>query len=339
MVVTTITIIALGVGCAVALAEWLHARRVAGAAHLAFGPIARPRRWAFAAPMVRVVGMTLAVWGALVLLNHDPHTPGRTLRPRETRQLLVCLDVSPSMMVEDAGPIGATTTRAKWAGTVLRGVLDRVGDEVRFSLVGFYTSALPMLRNSNDKNVLANMLDGLPVYVAFQPGPTRVEAGVKEAIEMSKAWGRGSTTLVIISDGDASPPTASYNLPASIADVLVLGVGDVTKTTLVAGHPSRQDAASLRQVAAKLRGVYLDVNRRHVPSSLLRELSMVAPQTSSEIGLRAAGIACLLAGGSLLAGITPLLLIFGVPRTSPIRSLPDRNADVTSIAIPAGEAS
>lgn len=329
MVIGAMTIIALAAGLLIAGAEWLHARRVARVARLAFGESAKPRVWARLAPVARIAGVTLATWGALVLFNLDPQAPGQSLSPRANQQLLVCLDVSPSMLIEDAGPPGSKMTRAKWAGKLVQGILERVSDEdTRYSLIAFYTDALPMLQTSNDKNVLFNMLDGLPVYVAFEPGPTKIDAGIREAANMCKAWGRKSTTLIIITDGDVNSTAASSNLPASIADVLVLGVGDPARATMVAGHSSRQDAMSLRSLAAKLRGTYLESNQRHVPSTVMQSLSMAMPTIGTSIGLRSAGLIALVTGTSLLAFITPMLLLFGLPRTAPLRQLPSPDATV-----------
>ena len=56
---------------ACSLGEWLHARRSARLAHLAFGPAGRPRAWVSAAAPVRVLAVGLLGWGLLVLLAAD----------------------------------------------------------------------------------------------------------------------------------------------------------------------------------------------------------------------------------------------------------------------------
>ena len=48
---------------------------------------------------------------------------------------------------------------------------------------------------------------------------------------------------------------SSSRMPASVAGVLVVGVGDPQAGMFIDGHQSRQDVSTLRQIAARLRGV------------------------------------------------------------------------------------
>jgi hypothetical protein len=79
-------------------------------------------------------------------------------------------------------------------------------------------------------------------------------------------------------------------VPSSIASTIVIGVGDPNKASLVSGHSSRQDSWSLKQVAARLGGIYHEGNRLHLPSRILDQLAMVTPRVSDVIGLRDAGL-------------------------------------------------
>jgi Ca-activated chloride channel family protein len=108
------------------LAEWLHSRRTARVAILAFGPEAKPRGWTAAAPFLRCLALGLLVWGLFSLFQLDP----KVLKPKKTpeggyRHLMILLDVSPSMQLSDAGPAGQQT-RAKRAAEVLMSILSRV---------------------------------------------------------------------------------------------------------------------------------------------------------------------------------------------------------------------
>ncbi len=304
-------------------AEARHARHVARVARLAFEGSARAPLVARAAPAARVAGLALAVFGATVLLRHDPLEAEAEPDPRASRQLLVVLDASPSMNLADAGPGNEKEMRGVRAGKVLRGILDRLDmQDTRVSLVAFYTRAVTMLRDSTDKELVANLMDGLPLYTAFTAGETDLGAGLAEAFAMARGWARGSTTLVVLTDGDLSKAVAPPPKPASIADVVVIGVGDPNRATPIAGHASRQDAWTLKSLASRLGGVYHDGNRKHLPDAVLDRLSMIAPRVGSEWSAREIGLAALGVGAALTGLVGPLLLLLATPRAGRARPAP-----------------
>lgn len=297
------------------LAEARHARRVARVRRLAFGPSGRPAWWAESAPFARALAVGLAAFGATALYLHDPLEANGEPNPRASRQLLVVLDVSPSMNLSDAGPGNEKVMRGVWAGKVLQGILDRLDmTDTRVSMIAFYTKAIPMLQDSTDKNVLSNLMDGLPLYTAFKPGQTDMQAGIEAAFAMAKGWARDSTTLVVISDGDLDKPVNIGRRPGSIADAIVIGVGDPARATQISGHASRQDQWTLKSVAAKLDGYYHDGNTKHLPTAVLDELTMIAPRVSDGLGLREAGLLALGIGCTVLGVLTPLLVLCGLRR-------------------------
>ncbi len=296
--------------------EWLHSRRVARIARLAFGPEGRPARWAAAAPLLRCLSTTAVARSAATLALYDPvHVDDRPTR-QASKQLLICMDVSPSMMLKDAGPSAEKISRAAWAGKVVQGILDRLDTETtRVTLFAFYTKALPIVQETFDKEVIRNALDGLPMYVAFEPGPTDMHQGVTKSLEFARVWAAGSAMLVVISDGDASANAAAVHVPDSIADAIVIGVGDPYRSTVINGHASRQDGDSLKQLAARLGGLYHNGNEKHLPSHVLDKLSLTSPRASMGVGLREAALVAGGTGASVLALLTPALVLFGRPRS------------------------
>ena len=109
------------------------------------------------------------------------------------------------MQVKDAGPEVEKISRARWAGKLLQAILDRLDmKETRITVVAFYTKAIPVLQDTTDKNVVSNMMDGLPMHVAFDAGATDVNAGVELALKLAKPWARRSATLVVITDRNES---------------------------------------------------------------------------------------------------------------------------------------
>ena len=76
---------------------------------------------------------------------------------------------------------------------------------MRVSVVAFYSDARPVVIDTFDPEVVANILDDLPLEYAFKPGKTNLYEGVKTAGEVGKAWPVKSATLLLVSDGDTLP--------------------------------------------------------------------------------------------------------------------------------------
>ena len=308
-------IIAFAVLVIVGIAEWLHARRVARVARLAFGPSGRASRWTIVVAPSRTIAAALATWGLMFLVTYDPIEIDRKPAKIASNHLLVLLDVSPSMQLKDSGAEAQGISRAKRAGEVVQAVLDRLDMEnTRISIVAFYTDALAIVQDTFDKEVIRNALDGLPMYTAFESGPTDLKKGLVKAFEIARLWPADSATLLIVTDGDVATGIPSV-IPSSIADTIVIGLGDPVKSTNVNGHASRQDTMGLRQLATRLGGFYHDGNRKHLPSEVVNSLTMIAPRVGGnwsvrDLALLAVGIGC-----STLAFIGPLLTLFGRPRS------------------------
>ena len=308
-------IIAFAVLVIVGIAEWLHARRVARVGRLAFGPSGRASRWTIVVAPSRTIAAALATWGLMFLVTYDPIEIDRKPSKIASNHLLVLLDVSPSMQLKDSGAEAQGISRAKRAGEVVQAVLDRLDMEnTRISIVAFYTDALAIVQDTFDKEVIRNALDGLPMYTAFESGPTDLKKGLVKAFEIARLWPADSATLLIVTDGDVAPSVPSA-IPSSIADTIVVGLGDPVKSSDVNGHASRQDTMGLRQLATRLGGFYHDGNRKHLPSDVVNSLTMIAPRVGGnwsvrDLALLAVGIGC-----STLAFIGPLLTFFGRPRS------------------------
>lgn len=308
--ITTLAVILLAT-----LGEWLHARRCQPVGRLAFGPTGGPALWTKAAPFLRVIALSSLTWGLLTLFEIKPKsTRGEMLPEGGYRHLLIALDVSPSMQLKDAGP-QKDQSRAARAGEVLMSLLQRIAiEQVRVSIVGFYTDAKPVAIDTFDMDVVHNVLNDLPISIAFEPGKTQLIEGVRAATEIAKPWQPDSATLVIVSDGDTLPDSGMPQLPRSIGQVLVVGVGDARTGLYIDGHQSRQDASTLRQLGGRLRGKYFDANEKHLPSKSLTELADSLPlRDTTEKGRRELALTAVLVGGVLLAGLPVALALAGAP--------------------------
>jgi Ca-activated chloride channel family protein len=292
------------------LGEWLHSRRLARLGALAFGPPARPRRWTALAPVLRICAVAGLAWSLVTLIAFNNLVRDRDRRTKSTRHLMVLLDVSPSMLLADAGEGGAETRNAR-ASAVLKSVLDRVpGDNIRFTAAGFYTEARLMVKECQDRELILHLAGGTPFHITYKPGKTDLIQSLNQAGGFMKDWQRKSTTLLVISDGDSMAPTGLKPMPSSVAQVIVAGVGDAGRGTFIDGHLSRQDTANLSQLARRLGGKFFDANVRHIPSDTLRQLNTEEPGAAKWKGDRRIAALAVLAASSILLCLLPLLLEF-----------------------------
>ncbi len=272
-----LSLLAAGVALVfVTLCEILHARRGARVARLAFGPEERSRAWTRAVPVFRTLTVAALTWSlAYLLLINALRDPLKLDSPAgdeaNTEELVFVLDYSPSMWLEDSGKEGTTSRRDRMA-EVISAILDRTGTQVRHTLICFYTKPLPVVQSAFDKAIVRNVLADLPIERAMTPGKTDLNAAIERALEIARGLAAKSTTLIVATDGDTDSPPTVGELPESIKEALVLGVGDKKVGQSIDGHLSRQDADLLEDLANDLNGQYLDVNREHVPASAIAHL-------------------------------------------------------------------
>jgi len=324
--------VTLGTALCSGLAEWWHSRRVRRVGRLAFGPLGQARLWTRCAPPVRVLALTAMAWGLVTLFFIRPRTANYDQIPEGGyRHLVIAWDVSPSMQLDDGGfdtSKQKKRTRAQRGAKVLLSLFERIAlDQVRISIVAFFTGAKPVVVDTHDLNVVKNILNDLPLDRAFDPGKTSVISGIEESAKLAKGWEPDSTTLLVVSDGDTVPDTGLPDLPPSINKVLVAGVGDPRRGVFIDGHMSRQNSRVLRQLARRLGGEYADVNDVQIPTSQLAELAGVRNLVDpGEKGRRELALACLATGAGLLALLPAGLAFFG----SPWQSGRSRRSNLTS---------
>lgn len=330
--------LALVVGLLAALGEFLHARRCRRTSRLAFGPGGAPRRWTKVAPFLRAAALAMLTWGLVELWTIVPRSRRLAVSTRGERHLVLALDVSPSMQLTDGGP-ERKQTRAQRASDVVLSILERADlSRLRMSVVAFYTGAKPVVVDTFDLAVVKNILDDLPLEMAFNTGQTSLLDGVREAATVARDWAPGSTTLLVVSDGDTIPDTGLSRMPPSVRDVLVLGVGSNGAGINIDGHLSRQDSSTLRQLAARLGGNYVDSNERHVPTHDLQAFASALPERwDQRAGRREWAIAAVVAGSSILALLPVALSVAGAAwplraRAASRRTVPPTFSSAASIA-------
>lgn len=293
-------------------AETLHAQRIRKVAWLAFGPARQPRAWAVAAPLLRTVSVAALVWGLTTLCYLPPKVHhAATVDKSKLRHLLLLLDVSPSMRLEDAGPSKKQSRRGR-GKDLIESFLARSGADFKISVIAFYTEAKPVVVDTIDGEVIRNILGDLPMDWAFDAGSTNLFEALEEAVKVAHPWNPDDATMLIVTDGDTVPPTGMPKLPASINHVLFVGVGDSAAGSFIDGRQSRQDVTTLRQSAVRLGGVYHDGNEKQIPTDIVRFVSSTGRASPFEALTRReyALIACTL-GAIMFAALPWLLHAFG----------------------------
>ncbi len=312
--------VAIAFGLLTGLAEWLHSRRVARIAPLAFGPTERPARWAMFVPAARAIA-SACLAGALTtlyLLQPLSHRrDGENVSFEKLKHVVLVLDVSPSMRLQDAGP-DHDQSRLHRAREVMESYFQRVPmGEFRITVIAVYTDAFPVVEDTKDIGVVRNILNDLPMHFAFVPGETDLFSGIRKAAEVSRGWRPRSTTVVLVADGDTVPSTGMPNMPTAVADVLVVGVGDQNKGSFINGRNSRQDVSTLRQISARLGGTYHNGNEKHLSTALIERLT-AGMEGDSRFQLTTREAALLVAGISMLVlGLIPLALHYFGTRWRP----------------------
>lgn len=270
-------LIVAGVAAVLVLsAEALQVRRTLKVAPFVFGPDRAPSLWLWIATATRPIGAALLAGSltALALLPPISHRKdGAEVAFEKLKHVVVVLDVSPSMRLQDAG-LKNDQSRMKRAREVMESYFQRVPmSEFRVSVVAVYTDAFPVVEDTKDAGVVRNILNDLPMHFAFVPGETDLFAGIRKAADVAKGWRPRSATMILVTDGDTVPSTGMPRMPASVADVVVVGVGDPSKGSFINGKNSRQDVSTLRQIAARLGGVYHNGNEKHLSTSLIDRLT------------------------------------------------------------------
>lgn len=282
------------------------------ARRLAFGPSGTPNRWTQVVPFLRPLCLAAFAWGlaTLMVLKLAPAGDGQARSDQEATRLVFVADLSPSMYLQDAGPDGKQIRQARMR-EVVEAILQRVSGNLRFGVIGFYTESLPVVMEARDPELVRNVFNGLPLTYAMPLGQTDLGQAVNAAVNLVKDFPEGSTRLVIFTDGDSVNLVPILPRPKSVKEVFVLGLGNPHKGTFIDGHQSRQEGDTLRVVASALRGTYVDVNEKHLPTSALGDLVVMAPLPKRGLSLEEWAVLAMVLGAAVLSLIPVALEFFG----------------------------
>jgi Ca-activated chloride channel family protein len=298
-----------------AVGEWLHWRRVRRLGRLAFGPSGRPALWTVLTPFLRIFCLAGIGWALIILFSIHPKTFDQGLVPapvKECRRVVFLVDVSPSMLLADAGEDGKMKRRYRGA-QVIESIMERVvSDQCLFSVIAFYTGAQTVAIDCRDTEIVKHIVTDLPLDCAFDYGKTNLAEGIIQTFKTCKDWPEASTTVFVITDGDTVPDKGLQNPPRSIARTVIVGVGNAANGIFIDGHQSRQDTRSLAQVARRISGDYFNGNAHHLPTAMMNDLDRTKTKGwLAGAGLREIALLTLAVSTLLLALIPALLDQFG----------------------------
>jgi len=233
------------------------------AQRLAHAPSAGRRRLAIA-----LLGASLA--SLVVALMRPQWGVQFVATPRVGAEIMVCLDVSNSMLAEDVAP-----NRLERAKAELRDLLAYLGGD-SVGLIAFAGRATVLSPLTPDFSFLRLVLDSTgPQSVAR--GGTRLEEPIRKAVAGFGASGAASRSIILITDGedhDSFPLEAAKAAAEKGIKILAIGFGDengaeiqVTDPKTGAKKPlhdsngkaviSRLDGGLLRQIALASGGAYV----------------------------------------------------------------------------------
>lgn len=218
---------------------------------------------------------SLVMWGLacvclIVALMRPQGPPTFAAVQRTGAQIMVCLDVSKSMMAEDTAP--NRLERAKAELTDLLSYLQ--GDQV--GLIAFAGRATLLCPLTTDFGFFKLVLDGASPSSVGRGG-TRLEEPIRRAVEGFRTEVTASQVILLLTDGedlDSYPLKAAEEAAQRGIRILAVGFGDEAGSEVhvtdprtgvksvvkdAEGRPvrSRLDGETLRQMALATDGVYI----------------------------------------------------------------------------------
>lgn len=251
LIVPAVALLASGLGAAKIARPGMSRVSVVGAHVQALQSIRRRRPWLLALALVLgIVALARPKWGAFEQSGVEP-----------SREILIALDLSRSMRVEDVRP-----SRLDLAKRHVRAMLDALEGE-RVGLVVFAGTGFMQVPLSSDYQILREFLPDLePDYLP--QGGTDYTGMLRAANDGFSQEKDADRTLFIFSDGESTTEgwrAELTRLQNRGVMIISLGVGtaeggDVPDWDGRASARSRLELTTLRALAAGEAGIYRDVS-------------------------------------------------------------------------------
>jgi hypothetical protein len=293
------------------LAEFVHWRRCRRIARMEFATPRDGLAVVTVAAVARVVGIALTAPSLLLLWESSSvirNSMGAVASEGELDRMIVIMDASKSMNLQDAGP-NAKDTRASRARELIYYLVSQAQRMPRTTLMAFGDATLPVVYDSKDWDVLSNVLLRQYYTTAFKSDKTNIDHAVQESVEKARDWIPRSTIAVLLTDGESEPTRKSFDVPRSIRHFLVLGVGSKEGRPIGQGlrEVSRLDEENLLRVAKLVGGKYFDATREMPPVDYVHQVLPPPPPAVPKKTRRDVPLS-LFAMGVLILGLTPIAL-------------------------------
>ncbi len=251
------------------------------------------RRLSAAASGPRVALRLALLWLALalgVLALMQPQAPGATetvATSRSAADVMFVLDVSRSMLAEDAAPNRLARAKAEIAQLV--GKLD----DHRVGLVAFAGRAVPLCPLTPDHGFFSLVLSGVDTGSVGRGG-TRIGEAVRVALKAFPS-GPGAKLIVLITDGedhDSFPGDAAKAARDAGVKIVAVGLGSERGSQIVVTDPktgsktvvmdggkpveTKLDAKTLQEMALTTEGAYIPAGTAAIDLDSIME-SYVTP--------------------------------------------------------------
>lgn len=241
--------------------------------------------------------LVIAGWMALILALAGPETRGATLTPSSGRDLFFAIDVSASMAVEDMTAEGAPIPRIDVARRAVESFLKaRAGD--RLGLIAFATEAYLVTPLTDDAEAASMALYDIPVGLPGRRTDLGRAIGLATRVVENRPEGR--RLLVMLTDGQ----TNAGDLNAFDAANLAAAAGIRIELIGFGGLIEPENAALMREVAARAGGGYHEAHDPDALRAVLGEVSALAPLPGPEAAkLLTRDLSAPFIGAALLAAL------------------------------------
>jgi Ca-activated chloride channel family protein len=220
--------------------------------------------------VVKLALFLLALWSGVAALMR-PQAEGQSqllTTSRASADVMFVLDVSRSMLAEDAAPNRLARAKVEIAQLVTRLKDHRVG------LVAFAGRAVPLCPLTEDKSFFNLVLSGVDTS-SVGKGGTRIGEAVRTALR-SFPPGQGAKLIVLITDGEdheSFPLDAAEAAKAEGVHIIAVGLGSEEGSEIVLTDPrtgartvqlhegkpviTRLDGETLRKMTEATEGAYV----------------------------------------------------------------------------------